>query len=129
MRNRRFQIFFTRMALFAMLLLVFAPSVSRWIASNSEVSGSSWVEMCTVSGLKLVNIADFGKGETPTKTMPMGQDCAYCPLAASIASLLLLIALIFPLIAEHAVTVARQTLIRVFLYPSGLGSRGPPVLL
>jgi hypothetical protein len=128
MRNRGFQTFFARMALLAMLLLVFAPSVSRWIASNNADSGSNWVEMCTATGLKIVNLADFGKSELPKPTQ-MGQDCAYCPLAASVAPLLLLIALIFPLIAENAITIARQTVLRVFLYPSGLGSRGPPVLL
>lgn len=128
MRNRRFQTLFARMALLAMLLLVFAPSVSRWVAGNNAASGSSWVEMCTATGLKMVNLADFVKGELP-KPMPMGQDCDYCPLAASIAPLLLLIALVFPLIADHVVSLARQIVLRIFSYPSGLGSRGPPILL
>ncbi len=128
MRNHRFLTLFARMALLAMLLLVFAPSISRSIASNNADSGSGWVEMCTATGLKMVSLADFGKGELPKPTQ-MGQDCAYCPLAASIAPLLLLIALVFPLIADHVVSLARQTVLRVFLYPSGLGSRGPPVLL
>lgn len=116
------------MALLAMLLMVAAPSISRSIASNNADSGSGWVEMCTMTGLKLVSLADFGKSEVP-KPMPMGQDCAYCPLSASIAPLLLLVALIFTLVTQSTVAAVTQTILRGYFYPSGLGSRGPPILL
>lgn len=116
------------MALLAMFLLVLAPNISRWMASKNNGLDSNWAELCTATGLKLVKLSDFGKGEMP-KPMPMGPDCAYCPLAASIAPLLLLIALVFPRVAQRIVSTFGQTIVRVFLYPRGLGSRGPPLAL
>jgi Protein of unknown function (DUF2946) len=128
MRSKRWQTHFAYMALLAMLLLSFAPSVSRYIASVRADSNSTWAEMCTMTGLKLVKVSDFASPQTP-KPKSMGDDCVYCPLAASIAPLLLLIVVMFPRIASALAGVIRQTVHHRFLYPIGLGSRGPPFVL
>jgi hypothetical protein len=126
MRNSRLQRYLANVALVAMLLLAFAPSVSRWLVSNN--TNSAWTEICTVSGMKLVQISDFNQAALP-EPMPMGQDCAYCPLATSIAAMFILIAIIFPRISERFISHSQHAIDRVFLYPSGLGSRGPPINL
>jgi Protein of unknown function (DUF2946) len=128
MYSKQWQTGFARLALLAMLVLAFAPSVSRWIASNSSEVNATRAEICTITGLKLVKVSDFGDSQMP-KPMPMGQDCAYCPLASLVLPILLLIALIFPRRVDKIIRDAAQLSPRKFLYPSGLGSRGPPVFL
>jgi hypothetical protein len=126
MRNARLQRYLAYIALVAILLMAFAPSISRWLISDNV--NAAWTEICTVSGMKLVQVSDFNQVASP-EPMPMGQDCAYCPLATSIASFLLFIAIIFPRISERYTSRAQRAIHRVFLYPSGLGSRGPPIIL
>jgi Protein of unknown function (DUF2946) len=126
MRNSRLQRYLANVALVAMLLLAFAPSLSRWLVSNN--ADAAWTEICTISGMKLVQISDFNQAALP-EPMPMGQDCAYCPLATTIAALLIAIAIIFPRISERFISHSQHIIHRTFLYPSGLGSRGPPIIL
>ena len=128
-RALHFQRPMTRLALIAVLMMALSPAVSRWIASSSTQWLPGLVELCTVQGLKLVDLSGFG-GD-PAKSPPPGHamqaDCAYCPLLAGAALLLLAAALLFP--QELAsVLPARAASPPVFssLFP-GLGSRGPPL--
>ena len=128
-RALHFQRPMTRLALIAVLMMALSPAVSRWIASSSTQWLPGLVELCTVQGLKLVDVSGFG-GD-PAKSPPPGHamqaDCAYCPLLAGAALLMLAAALLFP---QELVSVlpARAASPPVFssLFP-GLGSRGPPL--
>ena len=117
-----------RLALIAVLLMALSPVISRWIASSSTQWLPGLVELCTVQGLKLVDVSGFGRD--PAKSPPPGHamqaDCAYCPLLAD-AALLLAAALLFPQVLASALP-ARAASPPVFssLFP-GLGSRGPPL--
>jgi hypothetical protein len=128
MYSKRWQIRLAYLALLAMMVLAFAPSLSRWIVSHDAAPDTAWAEICTITGLKLVKVSDFGDSQIP-QPMPMGQDCALCLLASLVLPILLLIALIFPRRIEKIICDAGQLSPRKFLYPSGLGSRGPPVFL
>ena len=127
-RALHFQRPMTRLALIAVLMMALSPAVSRWIASSSTQWLPGLVELCTVQGLKLVDVSGFG-GD-PAKSPPPGHamqaDCAYCPLLAD-AALLLAAALLFPPVLASALP-ARAASPPVFssLFP-GLGSRGPPL--
>ena len=126
-RALHFQRPMTRLALIAVLMMALSPAVSRWIASSSTQWLPGLVELCTVQGLKLVDVSGFGG---PAKSPPPGHamqaDCAYCPLLAD-AALLLAAALLFPQVLASALP-ARAASPPVFssLFP-GLGSRGPPL--
>ena len=127
-RALHFQRPMARLALIAVLLMALSPVISRWIASSSTQWLPGLVELCTVQGLKLVDVSGFG-GD-PAKSPPPGHamqaDCAYCPLLAD-AALLLAAALLFPQVLASALP-ARAASPPVFssLFP-GLGSRGPPL--
>ena len=127
-RALHFQRPMARLALIAVLLMALSPVISRWIASSSTQWLPGLVELCTVQGLKLVEVSGFG-GD-PAKSPPPGHamqaDCAYCPLLAG-AALLLAAALLFPQVLASALP-ARAASPPVFssLFP-GLGSRGPPL--
>jgi len=128
----------TLLALAAMLLLLSLPTVGRVMAAASPDSQGAWAQMCTMAGLKLVKIAPGGVSTSlapgsldapaPKHVVP-GEDCAYCPVLASLA-MLLVWTLLAPLHSpQRALPASRRTPLRDFLHPSGLGSRGPPIAL
>lgn len=126
-RNLRFQQILTRIALIAMLLLAFVPTASRLLASVGLATGGSWVELCTVTGLKWVQLPDGDSA--PSHAAQGGSDCAYCPMLNAVAVFALLVALLLP--------AAPRALLERFAsaprprshHPCGLGSRGPPLAL
>ena len=121
-----------------MLLLLSLPTVGRVLAGASSDSSGTWAQICTMAGLKLVKIAPDGGStslvpgspDTPApKHLMPGEDCAYCPMLAGLA-MLLVWTLFAPLHSpQRALPASRRTPLRDFLHPSGLGSRGPPIAL
>ena len=71
-------------ALFAMVMVVLAPTVSKVIAA--ERVDSNLVEVCTTEGTKWVAVAELGQGDSsahqqdPPSLHEHGGDCAYCSL-------------------------------------------------
>ena len=71
-------------ALLAMVMVVFAPTVSKVIAA--ERVDSNLVEICTTQGTKWVAVAELGQGDSsvhqqdPTSLHEHGDDCPYCSL-------------------------------------------------
>ena len=130
-RASHFQRPMARLALIAVLLMALSPAVSRWVASSATQWLPGLVELCTVEGLKLVEVSGFGSdaAKSPPPGHAMQADCAYCPLLAGAALVLLAAALLFPQ-ALASVLPARVASPPVFssLFP-GLGSRGPPLAL
>jgi len=119
-----------QLALLAALLVAFAPSVTRWVAGAGAEVLAGWTELCTTDGMKWVDTrVDSPTKESPSPGMPMGADCAYCTLAASLPVLLLCIALLFPRLPAYAIAaaVARPRVGRLRL--RGLGGQGPPLPL
>jgi Protein of unknown function (DUF2946). len=120
-----------QLALVAALLMAFAPSVTRWVASAGMQVLAGWTELCTSDGIKWVDTrAESPVEKSPAPAgMPMGADCAYCVLAAVLPLLLLCIALLFPRLAGDVIAdvVVRPRAGRTRL--RGLGGQGPPLLL
>ena len=118
----------TRIALVAMLLLALVPTVSRMLASVGLATGGSWAELCTVTGLKWVQLPDGDTAPSPSAQIG-GGDCAYCPLLNAVAVFALLLALLLPTAPRELLerfALARRSTSR---HPCGLGSRGPPLAL
>jgi Protein of unknown function (DUF2946) len=71
-------------AFVAMVMVVFAPTVSKVVAA--ERVGSNLVEVCTVEGTKWVAVAELGQGDSsahqqePSSLHDHGGDCPYCNL-------------------------------------------------
>ena len=71
-------------ALVAMLMVVFAPTVSKVIAA--ERAGSNFVEVCTTEGTKWVALSEIqqaspaGQQHEPASAHDHGGDCPYCSL-------------------------------------------------
>jgi hypothetical protein len=120
-----------RLALIAMLLVAFAPSISRILASGTTEVLDGWSQLCTSMGLKTLPSDDGGPAGAPVSKLPggTGVDCAYCPLAASLPMLLLALVFVLPVLARHVPLPHLAPRLRVVHNLRGLGSRGPPILL
>jgi len=121
----------TRLALLAALLLVFAPSISRVLASRGGDVLAGWVELCTPVGLKWVdaraNAAREKAPAAPTSSWPdEGDACPQCPLAAALPPP--------PEAFDWAASPCppapgrgfETSLTRKAFRPVGVGCRGPP---
>lgn len=131
LRSRRFQYWMARLALAAILLLAVMPTLSRWLESRAPALPSTVLAMCTMDGLVVKPISwldDAGPTPAPAGAMPDAY-CAYCPLLASLAPLLLALAILSPPLRRALLPA--WTLPAVAIPPrlSGLGARGPPLLL
>nr|WP_277399949.1 DUF2946 family protein [Pseudoxanthomonas sp. LH2527] len=125
-----------QLALLAVLLMAFAPSVTRWVSTTGSQVLAGWTELCTTDGIKWVDTraespvakSSFDTSPSPAG-MSMGADCAYCTLSAVLPLLLLCLALLFPRLPGNivasvlALPPARRLCLR------GLGGQGPPILL
>ena len=140
LRNRTFQRSMSRLAFIAVLLMAFAPVVSRWAKGDAlQQLMPGLTEVCTAAGLKSVDVAAWlgggssVQGHTARCRRPihsgMGADCAYCTLLAGTALLLLTLALLFPRVLAALVPVSLPLSFRSSSVFPGLGSRGPPLAL
>jgi hypothetical protein len=122
-----FQRNLARLALLAMLLLALAPSVSRLLAAQPS-SPEGWTQLCSLQGLKWAKLPQGPAGDTKMPGHGSG-DCAYCPLARGLDSAVAVVAL--PFVPQAFAPVVAPS-VRIgpsrWIYPSGLGSRGPPRL-
>lgn len=127
-RNPAFSRPMARLALCAMLLLAFAPALSRVLAAGASGAMAGWVELCTASGLKWVDAAAPAGDATPMPpATPAGADCAYCPLASSLPPMPLALIAQVPLPPLPQLTMpghhpGPHAPIRL----RGLGGQGPP---
>lgn len=65
-------------ACFAILLAALAPSISQAVASAKQESGSGWAEICSVAGIRFVQLdATVDDGKSAGKAMQM-EHCAFC---------------------------------------------------
>lgn len=131
LRSRRFQHWMARLALAAVLLVSVMPTVSRWLESRAPELQATVLAMCTMDGLAMKPASlldDAGKAPAPSGGMS-DEYCAYCPLLASLAPVLLALAILLPPV--------RRALLPAWTLPAvpappllrGLGARGPPLPL
>lgn len=119
-----------RLALIAMLLVAFAPSISRVLAGGTAEVLAGWSQLCTSMGLKALPSGGGGSlADAPMSTMPGGVDCDYCPLAASLPMVLLALVFVLPIPGRHVPRPHLAPPRRMVHNLRGLGSRGPPILL
>ena len=65
-------------ACFAILLAALAPSISQAVANAKQESGSGWAEICSVAGIRFVQLDDgAADGKSGGKAMQM-EHCAFC---------------------------------------------------
>ncbi|TNC77688.1 DUF2946 domain-containing protein [Janthinobacterium lividum] len=65
-------------ACFAILLAALAPSISQAVANAKQESGSGWAEICSVAGIRFVQIDGLAADEkSGGKAMQM-EHCAFC---------------------------------------------------
>ncbi|WP_298406590.1 DUF2946 domain-containing protein [Janthinobacterium sp.] len=66
-------------ACFAILLAALAPSISQAVANAKQESGSGWAEICSVAGIRFVQVDEDGAadGKSGGKAMQM-EHCAFC---------------------------------------------------
>lgn len=65
-------------ACFAILLAALAPSISQTVANAKQESGSGWAEICSVAGIRFVQVDDgAADGKSGGKAMQM-EHCAFC---------------------------------------------------
>ncbi len=70
-------------ACFAILLAALAPSISQAVANAKQESGSGWAEICSVAGIRFVQLvqADDGASDDGKSGGGMGmqmEHCAFC---------------------------------------------------
>ena len=76
-------------ACFAILLAALAPSISQAVANAKQESGSGWAEICSVAGIRFVQVVEDGTtedGKSAGKAMQM-EHCAFCSTHAGSAGL------------------------------------------
>ncbi len=75
----------TWFACFAILMAALAPSISHALAATNG-SGTSWVEICSTTGIKAVKVVDRTApgAAVPAETMLHFADCLYCLLHADV---------------------------------------------
>lgn len=124
-----------RMALVAVLLLALVPTLGRLAEQRTEGVGAYWAAICTMTGLKYVDLSQGGiadQSPVPKPSQPdshPGMDCDYCPLLAAVMVLALWLALAFPFAGNAFVPLRPMLARRRQVHPCGLGSRGPPLAL
>ncbi|MDO8050198.1 DUF2946 domain-containing protein [Janthinobacterium sp. SUN211] len=66
-------------ACFAILLAALAPSISQAVATAKQESGSGWAEICSVAGIRFVQVDNDGAADEKSggKAMQM-EHCAFC---------------------------------------------------
>ena len=128
-RSPAFQRPMRALALAAVLLLALMPSVARLLASRVDAGAhAGWVELCTMTGLKLVKLDPAAPANPDSGAPAHGSDCDYCPLlnvlATPSAPPAMALAALPPVAAPSMRTPQRRPIVSAV----GLGSRGPPAL-
>ncbi len=119
-----------RLALCAMLLLACLPTLGRLAGTSSGdgSAGSVWAALCTMTGLKYVEVPASDPSPQPHKPIH-GEDCAYCPLLAALAVFAMWLAMAWPQRRANSRVAELPAPLFDRCHPCGLGSRGPPLAL
>ena len=118
-------------ACFAILLAALAPSISQAVANAKQESGSGWAEICSVAGIRFVQV-DAGAtddGKSAGKAMQM-EHCAFCSTHAGSVGLPPSPIMPLPVASGTAIFPALyyQSPAQLFIW-STAQSRAPPALV
>ena len=118
-------------ACFALLLAALAPSISQAVANAKQESGSGWAEICSVAGIRFVQV-DAGAtddGKSAGKAMQM-EHCAFCSTHAGSVGLPPSPIMPLPVASSTAIFPALyyQSPAQLFIW-STAQSRAPPALV
>ena len=118
-------------ACFALLLAALAPSISQAVANAKQESGSGWAEICSVAGIRFVQV-DAGAtddGKSAGKAMQM-EHCAFCSTHAGSVGLPPSPIMPLPVASGTAIFPALyyQSPAQLFIW-STAQSRAPPALV
>ena len=120
-------------ACFAILLAALAPSISQAVANAKQESGSGWAEICSVAGIRFVQVlqADGGAADEKSggKAMQM-EHCAFCSTHAGSVGLPPSPVLPLPVITGTAIlpSLYYQSPFPLYIW-STAQSRAPPGLI
>lgn len=117
-------------ACFAILLAALAPSISQAVANAKQESGSGWAEICSVAGIRFVQVDDgAADGKSEGKAMQM-EHCAFCSTHAGSVGLPPSPVLPLPVASGTAIFPALyyQSPSPLFIW-STAQSRAPPALV
>jgi type II secretory pathway pseudopilin PulG len=118
-------------ACFAILLAALAPSISQAVANAKQESGSGWAEICSVAGIRFVQVDDDGgaDGKSGGNAMQM-EHCAFCTTHAGSVGLPPSPVLPLPVTTGTAIFPALyyQSPAPLFIW-STAQSRAPPALI
>ncbi|OHV95182.1 hypothetical protein AKG95_23250 [Janthinobacterium lividum] len=121
-------------ACFAILLAALAPSISQAVANAKQVSGSGWAEICSVAGIRFVQVLQADDGAAAEKSggkaMQM-EHCAFCSTHAGSVGLPPT-SPVLPLLVASGTAIFPalyyQSPSRLFIW-STAQSRAPPALV
>ena len=65
-------------ACFAILLAALAPSISQAVANAKQESGSGWAEICSVAGIRFVQVDGLAADEKSGGKVMQMEHCAFC---------------------------------------------------
>lgn len=129
MRSPAFHRRMARLALAAMLLLACVPTLGRLLAGPAAQDAGGWAQLCTVAGLQQVplpGLADpFAPAPPPAGATP--DHCPYCPLLQGLVPVVVASAIASPRPAPRLLQVRIAPAAPPAWWPTGLGSRGPPL--
>ncbi len=120
-------------ACFAILLAALAPSISQAVANAKQESGSGWAEICSVAGIRFVQLVQVddgaADGKSGGKVMQM-EHCAFCSTHAGSVGLPPSPVLPLPIASGTAIFPALyyQSPSPLFIW-STAQSRAPPTLI
>ena len=118
-------------ACFAILLAALSPSIYQAVANAKQESGSGWAEICSVAGIRFVQVDDDGAadGKSGGKAMQM-EHCAFCSTHAGSVGLPPSPMLPLPVASGTAIFPALyyQSPSPLFIW-STAQSRAPPTLI
>ena len=115
-------------ACFAILLAALAPSISQAVANAKQESGSGWAEICSVAGIRFVQVDDGAADEKSAGKAMQMEHCAFCATHAGSVGLPPSPVLPLPVISGTAIFPALyyQSPSPLFIW-STAQSRAPPV--
>ena len=127
MHNARHQPLLIKLALFAAMLMAFAPGLSRMVAEPSNPVGNIVEAMCTKVGMQYISLPMSIHDKEATPVGKHEAACGYCALLGGTA--LLAVAIFIALFLPFA--RLRLPLLHVRRHvpapATSLGSRGPPL--
>ena len=117
----------TQLALFAALLMAFAPGVSRMLAEPSNPIGTIVEAMCTKVGMQYISLPMSIHDKAATPASKHAETCGYCALLNGTALLAIAILIVATATVSRVLLPRPQRVAYSIACTNTLGARGPPL--